>query len=95
MKAIVAVGDHAYILDQVDAAAPDTQTLKHKVIVAGAQEGWVSLEQELSKFSEEFPRPAGEDATHNDEIFLTYFTSGTTGWPKWLRITTSIRSDIS
>ena len=82
VKTIVAVGDHAYILDQVDAAEPDTPTLEHKVIVAGARDGWISLDDELGKCSEEFPRPTGEDATHNDEIFLTYFTSGTTGWPK-------------
>lgn len=31
---------------------------------------------------EEFKRPTGEAATHNDDPYLIYFTSGTTGMPK-------------
>lgn len=81
VKAIVAVND-SYVVEQVELAAADAQTLKHKVIVDGARSGWISLDEELDKFSEDFPRPTGDDATHNDDIFLTYFTSGTSGWPK-------------
>ena len=39
----------------------------------------------MEKFSDEFPRPTGEEATRWDDIMLVYFTSGTTGMPKMVR----------
>ncbi len=81
VKAIVAVNE-PYITEQVELAAKDTPTLEHKIAVVGARGGWISLDEKLDSFSEDFPRPTGKDATHNDEIFITYFTSGTSGWPK-------------
>ncbi len=81
VKAIVAVND-SYVLEQVDMASEKSETLEHKIIVGDNRDGWTCLGDVLDGFSEDFPRPVGEDATHNDEIMITYFTSGTSGWPK-------------
>ena len=81
VKAIVCVNE-PYITEQVELTSGDTPTLEKKIIVCGNREGWISLDDQLDSFSEDFPRPTGKDATHNDEIFITYFTSGTSGWPK-------------
>ena len=36
-------------------------------------------------FSPEYPRPVGEEAIHNEDPMLLYFTSGTTGMPKMVQ----------
>lgn len=46
------------------------------------KDGWINFDDEISKMSDVFERPTGEDATHEDETFLIYFSSGTTGNPK-------------
>ena len=38
--------------------------------------------EEMEKYSDEFPRPTGEEATKWNDTMLVYFTSGTTGMPK-------------
>lgn len=81
VKMIVAVND-PYIIEQVEQAEPDSKTLQKKVIVNGERDGWISFDQGMEGQSDVFERPTGDEATHNDEIFLTYFTSGTTGMPK-------------
>ncbi|MDR2688027.1 MAG: AMP-binding protein [Oscillospiraceae bacterium] len=81
VKAIAAV-DHAYVTGQIEGALPECPTVEHKLIVGGSREGWLNLDEALENCPEEFARPTGEAATRNHEIFLTYFTSGTTGMPK-------------
>ncbi len=81
VKAIVAVNE-PYITEQVELSESESPSLTHKIIAYGERDGWVCFEKEIEKYSEVFERPTGEDATHNDDIFLTYFTSGTSGWPK-------------
>ena len=89
IKAIVAVSD-PYVVGQIEAALPDCPTVERKIIVhrnGGAADcpaagGWLNFDNELLKYPDIFERPTGEAATHNGEIFLTYFTSGTTGMPK-------------
>lgn len=71
-----------YIVEQSELAAPESKNLKHKILVNGQREGWINFEKAIEGMSDVFDRPTGEDATHNEEIFLTYFTSGTTGMPK-------------
>ncbi len=71
-----------YIIEQAELAALESTTLKHKIIVDGKKDGWISFSEAIEPMSDVFERPTGEDATHNDEVFLTYFTSGTTGMPK-------------
>ena len=44
--------------------------------------GWINFNKEISSYSKEFERPVGEERTHEDETFLIYFSSGTSGNPK-------------
>ncbi|MCL2088791.1 MAG: AMP-binding protein [Oscillospiraceae bacterium] len=80
IKMIIAMDDE-YILTQIDNAIPGSQSVKHRAALTD-REGWDNLNTEIDKQSDIFLRPSGDDATQNHEIFLTYFTSGTTGMPK-------------
>jgi acetyl-CoA synthetase len=82
VKAIITTGEND-ILDYVDEAAATAQNpVKIKILVHGKREGYLDFDEEIMKYSDEFPRPTGEDATCNDDLLLCYFTSGTTGHPK-------------
>lgn len=81
IKAIVCVNDD-FVMEQVDAAFDEIETLKTKIMVAEKREGWAYLEEEMEKQSDVFERPVGEAATKSTDLMLIYFTSGTTGMPK-------------
>ena len=81
ISAIVCVNDD-FVLTQVDQAYPETQTLKNRILVMDQREGWLTFEDEIEKFSDQFDRPTGDKANKWDDIMLVYFTSGTTGMPK-------------
>ena len=83
VKMIVTVNEDR-VTDAVDAAAPDAETLEHRVVVGGEREGWTSFDAEMA-IEREFTRPTGDQATQNDDTMLLYFTSGTTGLPKMVR----------
>jgi len=84
IKMIVSVGDDA-VVDCIDEAQAESPTLRHKVMVGGRREGWLSYEEGVEVAPDSFARPTGENATTNDNIMLLYFTSGTTGYPKMVR----------
>ena len=69
--------------EHVEASIPECKTLE-KCCILGEEkyDGWYNLDTEIKTESDEFPRPTGEDATHNGDPMLVYFTSGTTGNPK-------------
>ncbi|MDR1210240.1 MAG: AMP-binding protein [Clostridiales bacterium] len=67
--------------EHVEEALPDSPTVTDLFIVGQDRDGWTNLTAR-AEFSGEFPRPVGAEATRSDEIFLCYFTSGTTGQPK-------------
>ena len=81
VKMIVAVDDPE-VIGQIELATVEESVVKHKIMVAGEKDGWLSYDAETTLQSDVFERPAGADATRGDELFLTYFTSGTTGMPK-------------
>lgn len=81
IKMIVAVSTDN-VSQAVDKAESKSPTLKFKVAVNGNVDGWYNFDQEIEKQSDVFERPQGADATKNDDKFLLYFTSGTTGMPK-------------
>ena len=74
--------DNPHILEEIEKAMPKSETVKYKVTVGPAREGWISFHDEYEKVDPEFPRPVGEAATHNNDPMLMYFTSGTSGYPK-------------
>lgn len=79
VKMVIAVADPK-VIEHVEAAAPDSPTLKWKVLVNGERDGWFSWERELEK-AEPFDRNNCPPVA-NEDISLLYFTSGTTGHPK-------------
>ncbi len=83
VRMIVTVNEDR-VTDAVDTAAPDAETLEHRVVVGGEREGWTSFDAEMG-IEREFTRPTGDQATQNDDTMLLYFTSGTTGLPKMVR----------
>lgn len=74
-----------FIISQVEGAMPECPTVENKVIVAAEQEGWHYFDKGIEPFSDEFERPAGENAVQNSDPMLIYFTSGTTGMPKMVQ----------
>lgn len=77
--------DDAYVIEQVEAAQSEVPSIQHRVLVAGKRDGWQDFEEEIAKYSDEFPRPTGAAATKANETAIVYFTSGTTGDPKMVQ----------
>ena len=77
VTAIVATGDNN-IPEIIDAA--DKGTLKVKITTGEKRDGWYSFDEEIEKYSAEFPKPA--DYPCGKDPMLMFFTSGTTTYPK-------------
>ncbi|MDR1729660.1 MAG: AMP-binding protein [Prevotellaceae bacterium] len=79
VKAIVAVGEEP-LVSHIQEAMPESPTVK-KLISIGAliPEGWEDFHKGIENAAP-FVRP--ENVNTNDDLFLLYFTSGTTGNPK-------------
>ena len=72
-----------YVVNQMELALPDMPTVKSIGLVGNVEkDGWFNFNKEFMQFSDEFERPAGEEATKSTDIMQIYFTSGTTGMPK-------------
>ncbi len=80
VKAIVCVSEPA-VMDNVDAAMPESPTMKHRITLSGKRTGWLSLEEGMKKASASLKRVP----TENTDTSLLYFTSGTTGMPKMVQ----------
>ena len=79
VKAVLCTAD-GEVADAVDAAAKNSPTLEHKLLVGGSREGWRSFNEEYALFSSHFAREA--DAPCGNDPMLMFFTSGTSGYPK-------------
>lgn len=84
VNSIICVNDD-FVISQVEAAAPSVPSLKNKILAAHRRDGWLCLNDEIEKYSDEFSRPTGDDANKWSDIMLVYFTSGTTGMPKMVQ----------
>ena len=74
--ALVTTAEPAAAVDEVAAQLP---TLRHKLLLGGAREGWTGLESALAAQ----PDDAGaQHGTRASDPALVYYTSGTTGPPK-------------
>jgi acetyl-CoA synthetase len=80
VAAIVCVDEPA-VLDNVEASAPDSPTLVHRISLSGARPGWHSLREGMSTAGASLERLP----TDNGDTSLLYFTSGTTGMPKMVQ----------
>ena len=83
IKMIVSYDDK--IQDEIEKALPASPSVKKLVTVSSNREGWISYKSEIASCGTDFPRPTGEAATHNEDVMLLYFTSGTSGYPKMVQ----------
>ena len=65
---------------QAELAFESNPGLKHKIIVNGARGGWECFDDEYTKYSDVYERPA--DCSSGNDVMLMIFTSGTTGYPR-------------
>ena len=70
-------GDTAHQAELAFAACP---TVKHKLLVGGARDGWRDFDAEYPLYSAHFYRT--EETPCGRDPMLMFFTSGTTGYPK-------------
>lgn len=84
IKMIVCVPD-AEVLRNVEAAQSKCPSLKHKALICDSKDGWIDFTKSVDEASNVFERPTGDQVSHNDDISLLYFTSGTTGMPKMVQ----------
>jgi acetyl-CoA synthetase len=73
------------IQTEIEKSLNSSPTVKTLVTVGADRDGWINFHKVYNTFSADFPRPAGEAATHNEDIMLLYFTSGTSGYPKMVQ----------
>lgn len=64
---------------EVDAALEEYGGMKQKFITHGEANGWINFLEEMEKYPKAFERME----TRTEEPMLMYFSSGTTGYPKW------------
>ncbi|GHS92376.1 acetyl-CoA synthetase [Planctomycetales bacterium] len=80
-KMIVCAEDAA-LIKEVDAAIAESG---RQIVRASLNEkfaGWQQFDEETAAHAPSFPRPTGDAATHNNDMMLGYFSSGTSGEPK-------------
>ena len=77
VKAIICTAD-GEVAEHVEDSLPESPTVQIRVLVNGTRAGWHAFDEEMPKYSSEFPRVE----TNAEDIMLMYFTSGTTGYPK-------------
>ena len=81
VKMIISV-DEDEVIGHIEAAMPESPTVKYKAIVGKSRPGWQNFDEEMDKASEKWDKPVGADCAGGTDPMLMYFTSGTTGMPK-------------
>jgi len=66
----------------VENSLAESPTVEKIVMVGDRRDGWLCYDEDIHSFSDEFPRPRGDEAPKNDDLMIIYFTSGTTSMPK-------------
>lgn len=79
VSAVVCTAD-GDVSHQIDLAEKNSPTLKTKIMVGGARDGWHNFDEEFPLYSAHYYRT--EDTACGDDLMLMFFTSGTTGYPK-------------
>lgn len=82
IKMVVTYDDPA-LQKEVDKAKSKCESVEKLVTVGQtARQNWISFYDDYELFPSTFERPVGDAATHNDDIMVVYFTSGTSSNPK-------------
>ncbi|SMG11659.1 AMP-binding protein [Fibrobacter sp. UWB13] len=82
IKMVVTYDDPA-LQKEVDKAKSKCESVEKLVTVGQtARQNWISFYDDYELFPSTFERPIGDAATHNDDIMIVYFTSGTSSNPK-------------
>lgn len=84
IKMIVSV-DMPEVLSHIQNSIEQCTTVEHVCVVGQTPPGFVDFRKVIEEADEHFIRPIGDQATHNDDTMLIYFSSGTTGMPKMVR----------
>jgi acetyl-CoA synthetase len=84
IKMIVSFDDPE-VQEKIEGSLGGSPTVQTLVTVGPDRKGWVNFHAEYETCSGSFPRPSGDKATHNEDIMLLYFTSGTSGYPKMVQ----------
>ena len=81
VKCIVSVEEDSLLPDYEEAEKELGVDLK-KIVIETERDGWINFNEAIKEQSPVFERPEGDEKTYAEEIFLIYFTSGTSGLPK-------------
>ncbi|WP_024833949.1 AMP-binding protein [Ruminiclostridium josui] len=84
IKMIVCVNEPE-VIKHIEDSESKTPTVKYKALINGSKDGWLDFSSGVENASSEFQRPQGDFGSHNSDISLLYFTSGTTGMPKMVQ----------
>ena len=80
---MVVTYDEPALQKEVDKAKSKCPSVEKLVTVGQtARQNWISFYDDYEIFPAKFERPEGEATTHNDDIMIVYFTSGTSSNPK-------------
>ncbi|MEE3286941.1 MAG: AMP-binding protein [Pseudomonadota bacterium] len=66
---------------KIDSIRDNCPSLKHFILVAGEESGWINYEKGCAGVSNEV-EPAAVCRSRSDDMMMAYFTSGTTSFPK-------------
>ena len=81
VKCVVSVEEDTLLPDYEEAEKELEIDLK-KLVIETDRDGWINFNKAIEEQSPIFERPEGDEKTYAEEIFLIYFTSGTSGLPK-------------
>jgi acetyl-CoA synthetase len=80
---MVVTYDDSVVQKEVDKAKSKCDSVEKLVTVGQtARQNWISFYDDYELFPATFERPTGDAATHNEDIMIVYFTSGTSSNPK-------------
>ena len=81
VKAILSVEEDT-LLPDFEEAEKELGLDLQKLVIETDRDGWINFNKAIENESPVFERPTGEDKPMAEEVFLIYFTSGTSGLPK-------------
>ena len=81
VKAVISVEEDSLLPDYEEAEKELDWDLK-KLVIECDRDGWINFNKAIENENPVYERPTDEEKPMADEVFLIYFTSGTSGLPK-------------